>query len=58
MVLELLATGAKPKEIAEDYNISLEDIRAVLLYAAKVLRKEEIIVEAKSLSSSLTRTSN
>ncbi len=58
MVLELLATGAKPEEIAEDYNISLEDIRAVLLYAAKVLRKEEIIVEAKSLSSSLTRTSN
>ncbi len=45
MVLELLASGMKPEEIAEDYNISLEDIKAALLYAAKVLGREEIIVE-------------
>ncbi|MCD6196638.1 MAG: DUF433 domain-containing protein [Staphylothermus sp.] len=48
MILELLAAGAKPEEIAEDYNISLEDIRAALLYAAKVLGREEVIVEAKA----------
>jgi len=45
MILELLATGMKPEEIAEDYNLSLEDIRAALLYAAKVLGREEVIVE-------------
>ena len=48
MILELLAAGAKPEEIAEDYNISLEDIRAALLYAAKVLGREEVIVEART----------
>ncbi len=48
MILELLAAGMKPEEIAEDYNISLEDIRAALLYAAKVLSGEEVIVEARA----------
>ena len=47
-ILELLAAGMKPEEIAEDYNISLEDIRAALLYAAKVLSREEIIVGART----------
>ena len=46
MILELLASGMKPEEIAEDYGLSLEDIRAALLYAAKVLGREEIIVES------------
>ena len=48
MILELLAAGMKPEEIAEDYNISIDDIRAALLYAAKVLGREEIVVEAKA----------
>ncbi|RLG83102.1 MAG: DUF433 domain-containing protein [Thermoprotei archaeon] len=48
MILELLAAGMKPEEIAEDYNISLEDIRAALLYAARVLGREEVIVEARA----------
>lgn len=47
-ILELLAAGMKPEEIAEDYNISLEDIRAALLYAAKVLGREEVVVEARA----------
>lgn len=47
MILELLASGMKPEDIAEDYNISLDDIRAALLYAAKVLGKEEIIIETR-----------
>ena len=46
VILELLASGMKPEEIAEDYGLSLEDIRAALLYAAKVLGREELIVEA------------
>ncbi len=48
MILELLAAGMKPEEVAEDYNLSLEDIRAALLYAAKVLSREEVIVEARA----------
>ncbi|RLE64614.1 MAG: DUF433 domain-containing protein [Thermoprotei archaeon] len=48
MILELLAAGMKPEEIAEDYNISLEDIRAALLYAAKILGREEVIVETRA----------
>ncbi len=48
MILELLAAGMKPEEIAKDYSISLEDIRAALLYAAKILGREEVIVEAKA----------
>ncbi len=48
LILELLASGMTPKEIAKDYKISLEDVRAALLYAAKILGREEImIVEAK-----------
>jgi len=48
MILELLASGMKPEEVAEDYKISLDDIRAALLYAAKVLGREEVIVEART----------
>ena len=48
MILELLAAGMKPEEIAEDYNISLDDVRTALLYAAKVLGREEVIVEARA----------
>ena len=48
MILELLASGMKPEEIAEDYNISLDDIRAALLYAAKILGREEVIIETRA----------
>lgn len=49
LILELLASGMTPEEIAEDYKISVEDVRTALLYAAKVLGREEVmIVEAKS----------
>jgi len=48
MILELLASGMNPEEIAEDYRISLDDIRAALLYAAKILGREEVIVEARA----------
>ena len=49
LILELLASGMTPEEIAKDYKISVEDIRAALLYAAKILGREEvIIVETKT----------
>ena len=49
LILELLASGMTPEEIAEDYKISIEDVRAALLYAAKILGREEIVVvEAKA----------
>ena len=44
MILELLASGISPEEIAEDYEISVEGVRAVLLYAARVLGREEALV--------------
>jgi len=44
LILELLAAGMKPEEIIEDYKTSIEDIRATLLYAAKVLGREEVSV--------------
>ena len=48
LILELLATGMKPEEIAEDYKISVEDVRAALLYAAKVLGHEEILIATEA----------
>jgi len=44
LLLRLMAAGMKPEEIAEDYNISVEDVTAALLYAAKVLGREEVLV--------------
>lgn len=43
LILELLASGMKPEEIAEEYQIGIEDIRAALLYASKTLGREEIV---------------
>jgi len=48
LILELLAAGMKPEEIAEDYGISVEDVRAALFYAAKVLRREEVLVVSET----------
>ena len=44
LILELLAAGMEPEEIAEDYKISVEDVRAALLYAARVLGREEVLI--------------
>jgi len=44
LILELLGKGMKSEEIAEDYNIEVEDVYAALLYAAKILGREEIII--------------
>lgn len=39
LILELLAAGMKLEEIAEDYRISVKDMRATLLYATKLLEQ-------------------
>jgi len=43
LVLRLLAQGLKDKEILQDYpNLAKEDIRAALMYAAKMASREEV----------------
>lgn len=42
-IVKLVASGASAKEIIEDFpHITEEDIRAALLYAAKLLESEDI----------------
>ena len=48
LILKLLAAGMKPEEIAEDYKISVEDVRAALLYAAKILGYEEVLIVSEA----------
>lgn len=48
LILELLATGMRPEDIAGDYGITIDDIRAAILYAAKMLGNEEILIEGKT----------
>ena len=48
LILELLAAGVKPEEVAEDYKISVEDVRAALLYAARVLGREEVLIATEA----------
>lgn len=37
LVISKLAGGMKPEEVAEEYEITLEEIQAALSYAASVL---------------------
>lgn len=47
LVLGALAGGMSYREICEDYEITEEDIRAAIEYAAKIVSNEEIhILEA------------
>lgn len=46
MVIAKLAGGMAPSEVAEEYGLSLEDVRAALSYAARVLAEEEVRVTA------------
>ncbi len=50
-VLELLAAGMSPEEIAEDYGIGVDDVKAALLYVAKVLGREGMEFEANTRAS-------
>ncbi len=42
LVVAKLAGGMTPEEVAEEYEISLEDVRAALSYAANLLAAEEV----------------
>lgn len=42
LLIAKLAGGMTPEEIAEEYEITADDIRAALSYAAKVLESEEV----------------
>lgn len=48
VILELLAAGMKPEEIAEDYKLDIKDIMAALYYAAMIIGREEILIEART----------
>jgi uncharacterized protein (DUF433 family) len=41
-VISKLAGGMKPEEVAEAYEITLEDVQAALSYAASVLAATEV----------------
>ncbi len=42
LILAKLAGGMQHEEVAREYEISLEDIHAILGYAAKLLLSEEV----------------
>ena len=42
LIIAKLAGGMKPEEIAEEYEITLEDIQAALRYAANVVATGEV----------------
>jgi len=42
LVISKLAGGMKPEEVAEEYEITVEDIQAALRHAANVLATEEV----------------
>ncbi len=44
LIVELVAEGLSPEEILKEYpELELQDIKAALLYAAKVLEREIIV---------------
>ncbi|MCE4598660.1 MAG: DUF433 domain-containing protein [Desulfurococcales archaeon] len=44
LILGLLASGMVLEGIAEDFRISIEDVRTAQLYVAKILGREELVV--------------
>jgi uncharacterized protein (DUF433 family) len=46
LVLAKLATGMTATQIADDYDLTPEDIQAVLVYAARSLAEEEVRLAA------------
>ncbi|MGB9729458.1 MAG: DUF433 domain-containing protein [Thermoprotei archaeon] len=47
-ILEMLATGWKPEEVAEELEIPLEAIYEALKYAAESLKKVIVVAETSS----------
>jgi len=42
IVLQQLAAGLTPEQVADEYGVEREDVLAVLAYAAKALSNEEV----------------
>lgn len=47
-ILEMLATGWKPEEIAEELEIPLEAIYEALRFASEALKRVTVVAEAPS----------
>ena len=47
VVLDEMAAGTHPKDIACEYGITGDDVRAVLRYAAEVIAGEELKVASR-----------
>ncbi len=45
-VLDMLAAGWKPEEVAEEFNIPLEAVYEALRFASKMLKRVTVIAEA------------
>jgi uncharacterized protein (DUF433 family) len=44
LIVELVANGLKPSEIIKEYpELTLEDIRAALLYASRLIEREVLL---------------
>lgn len=46
IIIAKLAGGMTQKEIGEEYEVTLEDIKAALAYAAKMIEQQEVRVFA------------
>jgi uncharacterized protein (DUF433 family) len=47
VILDELAAGASPAEIAQEYGVSRLDIQAVLRYASRLVAGEDLLVAAR-----------
>jgi len=47
-VLEMLAAGWKPEEVAEEFEIPLEAVYEALKFASKALKRVVVVAEAPS----------
>ncbi|MBI5054961.1 MAG: DUF433 domain-containing protein, partial [Chloroflexi bacterium] len=45
-IIAKLAGGMTQKEIGEEYDVTLDDIKAALAYAAKMIEQQEVRVFA------------
>jgi len=45
-ILEMLAAGWKPEEVAEEFEIPLEAVYEALRFASKALRRVTVVAEA------------
>jgi uncharacterized protein (DUF433 family) len=44
LVIAKLAGGMTVEEVTEEYEVTLEDVRAALGYASRILASEEVLV--------------